>query len=100
MKHHSKLEGIISISSKGTGYVKVPTPVGIPTEVGQDIEIDFKHLNTALHGDVVEIALHAKTRGRQTGEVKQIINRAKMSFAGILEEEHHTLFLKPDDTKM
>lgn len=93
-KHSNKLEGVISISAKGTGYVKVPT------KVGNDIEIDFKHLNTAMHGDLVEVLLHAKSHGRTTGEVSKIISRAKKAFAGIIETENNLFFLKPDDTKM
>jgi len=97
-------QGIISITSKGVGYVKVldevPTKVGSPTEVGQDPEIDFRHLNTALHGDMVEIALHGKGHRRITGEVLKIISRAKIGFSGVLERESGLFFLKPDDTKM
>lgn len=92
-KAQNRLEGLISISAKGTGYVKV---------LGQkeDIEIDFKHLNTALHGDMVEISLHKKEKGRLTGEVVKILSRAKIRFSGILEIENKIFFLKPDDTKM
>ncbi|MFA5778165.1 MAG: ribonuclease R [Candidatus Paceibacterota bacterium] len=89
----NKQQGIISVSAKGTGYVKV-------LNQKDDIEIDFKHLNTALHGDVVEIVLHKKGKGRITGEVVKIISRAKTRFAGILEAENRMFFLKPDDTKM
>ncbi|MBI2630613.1 ribonuclease R [Candidatus Nomurabacteria bacterium] len=99
-KHSNKLEGIISITAKGTGYVKTLTHK-------DDIEIDFKHLNTALHGDLVEVTLHAKSHGRTTGEVSKILSRAKKAFAGILETENPAkdgasklFFLKPDDTKM
>ncbi|MCE9548989.1 ribonuclease R [Candidatus Nomurabacteria bacterium] len=92
----NKLEGIISISSKGTGYVAS----GAEKNKGQDPEIDFRHLNTALHGDVVEIILHPKGKGRQTAEVSKIITRAKMAFVGVLEKENERFFLKPDDTKM
>ena len=92
----NKLEGIISISSKGTGYVAI----GSEKNKGQDPEVDFKHLNTALHGDMVEILLHPKSKGRQTAEVSKIITRAKMKFAGVLELEDSMLFLKPDDTKL
>ena len=99
----NRLEGIISISSKGTGYVAV----GADKDKGKDPEIDFRHLNTALHGDLVEILLHPKGKGRQTAEVSRIISRAKMRFAGVLEMDHakgragnKLLFLKPDDTKM
>ena len=89
----NKKEGPISISSKGTGYVKVP-------ELDEDPEIDFRHLKTALHGDLVEIIIHPKGKGRQSAEVSKIIRRAKTGFAGVLEEEKGISFLKPDDTKM
>ncbi len=92
-KQVNRAEGSISISSKGTGYVKVDG-------FTEDVEIDFKHLNTALHGDTVEIILHPKKKDRQNGEVMRIISRAKIGFAGILEKENRIFFLKPDDTKM
>ncbi|OGJ15370.1 ribonuclease R [Candidatus Nomurabacteria bacterium RIFOXYD1_FULL_39_12] len=100
MKHKgrkvNKLQGIISISAKGTGYVAIE---GVK-EKGQDPEIDFKHLHTALHGDMVEIVLHPKKYGRQTAEVSKIISRGKTRFTGVLETENKLFFLKPDDTKM
>ena len=93
LAHRSMAEGIISISSKGTGYVKV-------LDQKDDIEIDSQNLKTALHGDTVEVILYPKNHGRLNGEVSKIINRAKIRFAGILEEENKMFFLKPDDTKM
>ena len=103
----NKQQGTISVSAKGTGYVRV-------LDQKEDVEIDFKHLNTALHGDTVEIILHPKKHGRQTGEVTKIISRAKIRFTGVLETSPdlrppspdrrgaggEVFFLKPDDTKM
>lgn len=98
----NRTQGVISISSKGTGYVAVGNlPAGRQGKKDtQDPEVDFKHLNTAMHGDMVEIILHPKGKNRQTAEVTNIISRAKMRFAGVLEQETNMLFLKPDDTKM
>jgi len=92
-KQTNRVKGVISISAKGTGYVKV-------VDYDEDPEIDFKHLNTALHGDTVEIILYPKNKNRQTAEVSKIITRAKTRFAGVLEAENGVFFLKPDDTKM
>ncbi len=89
----NKQQGIISISAKGTGYVRI-------LDQKEDVEVDFKHLNTALHGDTVEIVLHPKKQTRQTGEVLKILSRTKTSFTGILEKEDCLFFLRPDDTKM
>ena len=101
--HANKSQGVISITAKGTGYVAI----GEKKDKGQDPEIDSKHLKTALHGDMVEIILHPKGKNRQTAEVSKIISRAKMRFAGVLEQENLAVkppsgifFLKPDDPKM
>ena len=98
MKKHSKkirsrLEGIMAITSKGTGYVKVEGEK-------EDIEVDARHLHTALHGDTVLLALHPKMHRRLSGEVVKILKRAKLDFAGVLEKNDGLFFLKPDDTKM
>jgi len=102
-KINNIIQGIISITSKGTGYVKIP-------EFEEDPEINFKDLNTALHGDTVEIILNEKGHGRLTAKVSKIISRAKIGFSGVLEKsekvglspagEEPTFSLKPDDTKM
>jgi ribonuclease R len=95
-KQTNRAIGIISLSAKGTGYVAVAGE----KNKGQDPEIDFKHLHTALHGDTVEIILHSKTKSRQTAEVAKIISRAKTRFTGVLEKEDGMIFLRPDDPKM
>ncbi|MEI6580949.1 MAG: ribonuclease R [bacterium] len=92
-KYQNKLTGTISISSKGIGYVKI-------LDKKEDIEIDFRHLNTSLHGDTVEVIPHKKGHHRTTGEVSKIVKRDKLGFSGVLEKENDIFFLKPDDTKM
>lgn len=88
------IEGIITISHKGFGSVRVK---------GQDdpIEIDHSFLNTACHGDTVKILLHPKRSGEaQTGEVYQILRRSKKGYSGVLEKENDTYFLIPSDLRM
>lgn len=87
------MTGKISVGSKGVGYVEIE---GSKNE----IEVDFNHLNRALHGDIVEILPHPKRGQKITGEVTDILARAKDGFAGVLEVENGMYFLKPDDTKM
>jgi ribonuclease R len=88
------MTGKMTITGKGVGYVKNP-------EFKEDIEIQNHFLNTALHGDEVEVSLHAKEEGRrQTGEVTKIITRAKMGFVGVIDKENGHAFLVPDDKKM
>lgn len=94
-KHEIKanLRGPISLTQKGVGYVRVEG-------WKEDIEVDARHLRTALHGDTVEIFLHPRKGKRQTAEVTQILSRAKSGFAGVLIKNNGAYILEPDDTRM
>ncbi len=85
--------GTLFLTSGGRGFVALEGHE-------EDIEIDKAHLNTALHGDSVEIFLHKKNKGRQTGEIVKILKRSKIGFAGVLEKGGAEFFVVPDDTKM
>ncbi|MCI0542394.1 ribonuclease R [bacterium] len=99
-EHPVTLQGVISVNRRGKGFVRV---------LGQDDEllIEAGSLNTALHGDEVSVRLFPKVRGtgrekreKQTGEVTEVIVRAKVNFAGKIEEREGILFFVPDDTRM
>lgn len=92
-KSKKTIEGIISISSKGNGYVKIDGEE-------EDLEIGFRYLNTALHGDLVLAKIHTKGNGRLKGEVIEITSRAKEGFSGILQSDNEQYFVRPDDIKM
>lgn len=88
------IEGIINISNKGTGSVRINKGLDI-------VEIEHNFLRTACNGDTVSILLHPKKSGEaQTGEVIKILNRSKKGYAGVLEKENDTYFLVPSDLKM
>jgi len=88
------IEGIINISTKGTGSVRINQG----TEI---VEIEHNFLKTACNGDTVVILLHPKKKdGSLTGEVTKILHRSKKGYAGILEKENDIFFLIPSDLKM
>ena len=88
------IEGIINISHKGIGTIRIKNS-------DETIEIDHSFLHTACQGDTVQILLHPKRNDKiQTGEVHQIIRRSKKGFSGVLEKENDTYFLVPSDLKM
>jgi len=88
------VEGIISISNKGTGTVRI-------NKENQTIEIEHNFLRTACNGDTVVVLLHPKRKdGTLSGEVTKILNRSKKGYGGILEKENDTYFLIPSDLKM
>jgi ribonuclease R len=93
-KNDKKISGIVSVNSRGIGYLEVPG-------FKEDIEIETDFLKTALNGDEVEIILLPKIKGQRTrGEVTAIKNRAKKQFVGVIEKNNNHYFLIPDDKKM
>ena len=103
------LTGKISINSKGTGYVtlddgtlKQPKK---QIKSDDDIVIEEKDLNTALHGDSVEVSISPDlVRGRKTGKVNRVIARVKEKFVGVIQKQKYgtneNFFLKADDARM
>lgn len=106
--HHKKedkkgpLKGIIRTTGKGMGFVEIP-------DFPEDVVIYPEFVNTALNGDEVEIILQPKNvtgkKGRsgkleQSGQVINIINRAKKQFVGVLIKENDQWKVNTDDRKM
>ena len=93
-KHPRLISGIISITSRGVGYVS-------HSALREDIEIQPHDLNTALNSDTVEVSLHKKASGRRVqGKVTRVIERAKHQFVGTLKKEETGWILVPDDKRM
>lgn len=78
------LVGSIAITTKETGYVRVEG-------AEEDVFIDTPNLNTALHGDVVEI---------EGDKVVRIVSRAKVDFVGALMTKEGRYAVACDDKKM
>jgi ribonuclease R len=94
-KKEAKLyTGKISINSKGMGFVNYD-------ENEEDIVIQNEYLNTAMHGDEVEISLIGKNKyGKMEGRVEKILTRVKTRFVGVIEKDEGRLHLVPDDKRM
>jgi len=89
-------KGILDMSSKGNGYV-------ISDDFEDDIFIASNNINKALDGDEVEFyAYKRKHRGKQEGEIVNIINRAKTEYVGTIQiqDNKNFAFVVPDSSKM
>ena len=94
-------EGTIKVSHKGIGYVSPAKPNGERARPEESIEIDPSFLNTALSGDKVKVLVHPEVVGElRTGEVVEIIERKKLEFVGVLEQENGFFYLVPDDKRV
>ncbi len=88
------VEGIIHISHKGAGVVRIP-------HTNETIEVEHSFLHTACNGDTVRVLLLPKKHdGAQTGHVDTILRRSNKGFSGIIEKEHDMYFLIPSDLRM
>ena len=87
------ITGNIIISFKGNGFIRTG-------DKDDSIEIEHKFLNTALNGDTVLVLIHPNKPGfNKTGEVLEILSRAKRGHAGIIEKENGIYFVVPSDQK-
>lgn len=90
--------GKISINSKGMGFVTPETVTDKNKD--QDILVEVQNLNTAMHGDLVEVAiLPNKLYNKTQGEITKIIKRAKMQFVGVIGIHDSVVYLTPDDRR-
>ncbi|MDD5152412.1 MAG: ribonuclease R [Candidatus Pacebacteria bacterium] len=93
----SSLEGIITTTGKGFGFVSL----GEDSPREEDIRIEAGFLNTALPKDRVKIRLNPRVAEmQQTGEVLEILERAKMTFVGTLEKAPDAYYLIPQDNRV
>lgn len=91
------VEGVITTTGKGLGFVSLNEES--PRE--EDIRIEAGFLKTALPKDRVKVLLHAKIPNtQQTGEVVEILARAKMTFVGTLEKDTDAYYLVPQDNRV
>ena len=86
-----KVEGIITLTSKLEGYVRVP---GRPELLS--IFVEANNINIALHGDTVMLEIVGKREDPKTkesqyiGVVESIVRRSKYAYAGVIEKEIST----------
>jgi len=71
-------------------------------EIEQDVFISRSDLGRAMDGDLVKVRIYPKKKNdnRLSGEVIEIIERARETFVGIVEVSKNYAFLLPDSNKM
>ena len=99
------LVGKINFRAGGSAFV-VPPKAG-PGPDPDAIQVFPEDTGVALHGDVVEIAVNPGIRQRRdgrgserTGRVMRVIERARDTIVGNLQQIRSTFYVKPDDPRM
>ncbi|RZP18673.1 MAG: ribonuclease R [Flavobacteriales bacterium] len=86
--------GIADITSRGQAYIVIE-------ELEEDIFINQKNINHALHGDTVEVYIFKRNRGgKPEGEITKILERKKTDFVGVIQIKERFAFVECQDTKM
>ncbi len=91
-----KLTGTLQISADNNFGFVIPDNPKI-----KDIFIAEKNLGTAFDGDIVEVQLFAKRKGKNPeGEIIKIIKRATTEITGVLRKTDSFYFVEPDNKKI
>ena len=86
--------GVLEITSTGRGYV-------VCDDLDEDVMIEKKHLNKALHGDQVEVLVKEKKyKNRHEGQVLKVLKRNKKVFVGVLERSKDYGFVNTRNVRM
>ena len=86
--------GIADVTSRGQAYIVIE-------ELEEDIFVNQKNINHALHGDIVEVYIFKRNRGgKPEGEIKKILERKKTDFVGVIQIQERFAFVECQDTKM
>ena len=88
-KQAGLIEGTLSLSRKGVGY--------IDRENEESIVIMPDDLNGAMHGDTVLVSLK---RGTDTGAVRQVLKRGRVRYTGTFELTSRGLQCTVDDSRI
>jgi ribonuclease R len=88
-----KLIGTLKITEGGYGFVTL-------NKSGRgDIFIAARNLSTAFNGDIVEVSLFAKQKGKNLeGEVSNIVKRSREEIIGDLHKTKSFYFVKADES--
>ena len=86
--------GKVDMTTAGAAYIEVEGLI-------DDVFVGERDLSTALHGDIVEVAIiKVKKNGKSVGKIIKLIERSTTEFVGTLEKSLKYAFLVPDSKRM
>ena len=86
------LKGTLELNKSGYGFVTLNDD-----KLG-DIFIASRNIGTAFNGDIVEVEVFARQKGKNVeGQIVRIIERNKKEFVGVLKKSKTFYFITADD---
>ena len=91
----NRLKGRLEINRNGFGFVN------INDNKRGDIFIAARNIGTAFDGDLVEVELFAKQKGKNIeGQIVNVVERKRKEYVGIIKKSKSFYFISPDDAKL
>lgn len=88
----NKLTGKLEINRNGFGFVI------LSNNKLSDVFVAARNLGPAFNGDLVEVELFAKQKGKNLeGQIVKIVERKRKEYVGIVKKAKSFLFISPDD---
>jgi exoribonuclease R len=73
----------------------------IKSEKSNDVFIAARNLGTSFDGDIVEVELFAKQKGKNIeGQIVNVLERKRKEYVGVIKKSKSFFFISPDDPKI
>lgn len=91
----NRLKGKLEINRNGFGFVN------INDEKRGDVFIAARNIGAAFDGDLVEVELFAKQKGKNIeGQIVRVIERKRKEYVGVIKKSKSFFFISPDDPRL
>jgi len=87
------ITGKVDMTSSGNAYI-------VSEESEEEIAVPSRKTLNAMHGDIVKVRVNPKGKGKQEGEIVEVLERAKTEFVGTLQVSPKFAFLVPSNIKI
>ncbi|HMN48206.1 MAG TPA: ribonuclease R [Ignavibacteriaceae bacterium] len=86
------LKGRLEINRNGYGFVN------ISDDKTGDVFVASRNLGNAFDGDIVEVELFAKQKGKNIeGQIIRVVERKRKEYVGVVKKSKSFYFISPDD---
>jgi ribonuclease R len=94
-EQHNQAVGQLSVTAHGYGFVQA-------ADADEEFFIREYNMGTALHGDVVRVALGAQPGPgkKRECEVLEVVKRKRTQVVGTFQRRGHFAFVEPDDQRI
>ena len=87
------ITGKVDMTSTGNAYI-------VSEDTEEDVIVSPKKTLNAMHGDIVKVRIFPKGKGKQEGEIVEVIERSKTEFVGTIQVSPRFAFLVPSNSKI